>query len=243
MTRRPPSPRTAKRAPGRRRTRARRRPSAVQPSQGDAGPGSGHHSPLQLGRMRRAAPYELDISARQDHVRVDKAYVRRVTQTVLADEQVAAARISVALADNTTVRRVNRDFFGHDYDTDVISFVFESTPEFASPRTKSRKMAKKVARPRGAGLSIDGEVLVSAEMAAEMAGRFGWSALDELTLYLVHGLLHLCGYDDLSTAERRVMRQRERDVLALLGIVARPRSGRGQHHAAAARSARNGSPS
>ncbi len=108
-------------------------------------------------------------------------------------------------------------------------------------------MSDPVARLRGAGRRIDGEVLVSAEMAVQMSARFGWSPRDELTLYLVHGLLHLCGYDDLSPAERRLMRQRERTILAQLKIVARPRSGRRQRPVTAAkgraRYAKNGSPS
>jgi len=44
------------------------------------------------------------------------------------------------------------------------------------------------------------------------------SASDELALYLVHGLLHLCGYDDLTDVERRLMRKRERAILKFLGV-------------------------
>ena len=189
----------------------------------------------------------MDISARQAYVRVDTAFVRKVMRTVLAAECVAAAQISVALADDATVRRVNRDFLGHDYDTDVLSFLFESSAAAPSRQPKKPGVSERVPDPRGAGRRIDGEVLVSAEMAVEMADRFGCSARDELTLYLVHGLLHLCGYDDLSPAERRLMRQREREILAQLKIAARPRSGRGQRPVTAtkgrARSAKNGSPS
>ena len=50
-------------------------------------------------------------------------------------------------------------------------------------------------------------------------GDSAGAARDELTLYLVHGLLHLCGYDDLTPRERRMMRERERAILAELGIV------------------------
>ncbi len=60
---------------------------------------------------------------------------------------------------------------------------------------------------------IEGEVIVSAEMALEMAAQYHWQGSDELCLYLVHGLLHLCGYDDLSPEEQIVMRRRERDIL------------------------------
>ncbi len=54
-------------------------------------------------------------------------------------------------------------------------------------------------------------------MAVRSAPRFDWSPAEELTLYLVHGLLHLCGYDDLTEPERRLMRRRERTILKLLG--------------------------
>jgi probable rRNA maturation factor len=247
MTRRPPLQRTAKRAPGRRRTRTRRRPGVAPPPRAEVGPEPDHGLGREAGPGRARVAYALDISARQAYVRVDTAFVRKVMRTVLAAERVAAAQISVALADDATVRRVNRDFLGHDYDTDVLSFLFESSAMTPSRQPKKPGVSERVPEPRGAGRRIDGEVLVSAEMAVEMADRFGWSARDELTLYLVHGLLHLCGYDDLSPAERRLMRQREREILAQLKIVARPRSGRGQRPLTAAkggaRSAKNGSPS
>jgi probable rRNA maturation factor len=159
-------------------------------------------------------PDGLEISNRQKHVRIGTAYIRKVARAVLAAEEVAAARISVALADNATVRRVNREYLAHDYDTDVLSFLFESVSDPKAATHRSRGAA----RPRGFGCRIDGEVLASAEMAVQMAEQFGWSPRDELTLYLVHGLLHLCGYDDLSPRERRIMRDRERAVLATLGI-------------------------
>ena len=158
----------------------------------------------------------VEISNRQSHVPIGTATIRKTVRVVLADEQVAVARISVALTDNATIRRVNRDYLQHDYDTDVLSFLFESTPEKTA---KPKRRRADVGQPRGCGRRIDGEVLISAEMAVQMAGRFGWSPRDEVMLYLVHGLLHLCGYDDLTSAERRIMRGRERAILAALEIV------------------------
>jgi probable rRNA maturation factor len=196
MTRKPHGPRAASRAPGRRRTRERPPSSAA----GRAEP----------------EPAGIEISNLQSHVRITVRQVRQIVRAVFTSEQLTAATLSVVLADNATVRRVNREFLQHDYDTDVLSFLFESTGvSVEEPRPDGSAR-------RGKGRQIDGEVLASAEMAAQMAARFGWSARDELTLYLVHGLLHLCGYVDLSSAEKRIMRSRERAVLAELGIIARP---------------------
>jgi probable rRNA maturation factor len=154
----------------------------------------------------------VQVSNRQSHVRISAAYIRKLVRTVLNAEAVSSATISIALADDPTVRRVNRDFLGHDYDTDVLSFLFESTP------APGRKPAQKGPRRGSRGRQIDGEILASAEMAVQIAPEFGWSARDELALYLVHGLLHLCGYDDQTPRDRRVMRGREQAILNELGI-------------------------
>jgi probable rRNA maturation factor len=163
---------------------------------------------------------EIEISNLQSHVPIAVAWVRRVVRAVFAAEHVAGATVSIALVDNATIRRINRDYLHHDYDTDVLSFLFESL-------CVARRHARPIANPRRAdGRHLDGEVVVSGEMAVATAGRFGWSPREELTLYLVHGLLHLCGYDDQTPRERRIMRERERVILAELGIVSRPNRSR-----------------
>ena len=75
-------------------------------------------------------------------------------------------------------------------------------------------------RRRAAGASIEGEIVASAEMAMEMAEVGKWTALSELKLYLIHGMLHICGYDDLTPDEQQVMRFREREIMAGLGLTA-----------------------
>jgi probable rRNA maturation factor len=57
--------------------------------------------------------------------------------------------------------------------------------------------------------------VISAETARRWSVEYDNSSDRELELYLVHGLLHLCGYDDLAPREKRLMRRREAEVLAL----------------------------
>jgi probable rRNA maturation factor len=71
---------------------------------------------------------------------------------------------------------------------------------------------------RAAGCLIQGEIVASAEMAGELSGAGHWDALSELKLYLVHGMLHICGYDDLTPDEQNIMRQRERAIMAGIGL-------------------------
>lgn len=94
--------------------------------------------------------------------------------------------LSVALVDDNAIAAINRQFLNHAGPTDVISFDL------------------------GDGL---GEIVVSAERAVLVARQLRRRPQDELALYLVHGLLHLAGFDDRTPAQRRAMRAAERRVL------------------------------
>lgn len=148
--------------------------------------------------------YQFEISDEQSHLAVSGEVLTQVMRTVLRAENVAAAEISLALVDDTTIHRVNRDYLDHDEPTDVISFLLDETrPEHRADESDLR----------GAGKRLDGEIVVSVETAVRVSGQVGWSATAEVVLYVVHGLLHLIGYDDLTDEERPLMRQRERDML------------------------------
>jgi len=156
--------------------------------------------------------YEIEIADNQKCLTIDEDFVRSIVRQTLQTEQVSSATISLAIVDNSQIHELNRQYLNHDYETDVLSFLLEeSHDETACSETGS---------PRGAGKKIDGEVIVSSEMAIDMAADYSWDAMDELTLYIVHGLLHLCGYDDLTAAELPVMRARECHLFEILG---RPR--------------------
>jgi probable rRNA maturation factor len=64
-------------------------------------------------------------------------------------------------------------------------------------------------------------VIVSAETAELTAGWYGWTAEDELLLYVIHGTLHLVGYDDTTPETQIEMRERERACLACFGVEGR----------------------
>ena len=66
--------------------------------------------------------------------------------------------------------------------------------------------------------SLDGEIVLGADVAARVAAELGVPAGDELLLYVIHGALHLVGYDDLSDEPRVEMRRFERQYLASFGV-------------------------
>jgi probable rRNA maturation factor len=169
-------------------------------------------------RNSAPSPWQIDVADRQRAVSLSAATIRNIAATTLSAEGVAAAQISVALVSNAEIHDINRRFLGHDYPTDVVSFLLDC--EIARGAA-DRSSAKSSRQPRGTGKRIEGEIIISAEYATDEAARYGWSPASEMTLYLVHGLLHLCGYDDLSAAEKRRMRRREKQILARLGIAAK----------------------
>jgi probable rRNA maturation factor len=139
---------------------------------------------------------DVEISDTQGHLRVNRADLVHLAQRVLVREGRRRASISIALVDQATIHLINRTHLGHDWPTDVISFPFST--------------------PRDPVLS--GELVVSVEMAVATASAIGAEPRDELALYVVHGLLHLCGHDDSTELGAGVMRQRENEMLTDCGF-------------------------
>ena len=122
--------------------------------------------------------------------------LKETCRLVLEGEGVKKARISIALVDNATIHSINKRFLDHDEPTDVITFPLSNS---------------------GAS-KLEGELVLGMEVAQQQAQDLGHSRTEELQLYVIHGLLHLVGYDDLTTKDIRAMRARERHYLQLLNL-------------------------
>lgn len=128
-------------------------------------------------------------------LRPDEASLRAAVRRVAAGESVEVASLGIVLAGHTLVRDLNVRYLGHDYDTDVLSFALE---EFDAEGLRV----------------VDGEIYIDLDTAAERAPEFGVTFEHEVARYLVHGLLHLIGYDDDAPEDRRAMRRLEDRYLA-----------------------------
>ncbi len=137
----------------------------------------------------------ISIATPQETVPVDRQRMRATAQAVLEGEGAVKAEISLAFVDNSTIQRLNQRYLQHDEPTDVLSF----------PLTEHAGDAS-------------GDLVIGAEVAAEQAAARGHDVQAELALYVIHGILHLCGYDDKSAAGAREMRERERTYLRKLGL-------------------------
>jgi probable rRNA maturation factor len=108
----------------------------------------------------------------------------------------------VLLVGDRAIRRLNRAYLNRDHPTDVLAFP----------------------QPRGLplpGPHLLGDVVISVDTAARQAKAHGHSLSEELALLLIHGLLHLLGYDDSTPATRRRMWSTQ---VRLLAISAKPPS-------------------
>jgi len=134
---------------------------------------------------------------------VDQGWVRRIAQTVLKAEGVAPPyEVSVVFTDSETVQQLNRDYRGVDEPTDVLAFCMLSQKEvddsFALPPDEVTRL---------------GEVIISYPQAIEQAREHGHSPERELALLIIHGILHLLGYDHEEPEEEAEMRTREKELL------------------------------
>lgn len=137
----------------------------------------------------------VELTNRQTQWPVDAARLVQAVERVLAAEGPADCQVHLAIVDDAEIHAVNRQFLAHDEPTDVVTFVLELDDQ-----------------------RLEGEIVVSAETAARLAAEVGWPYEHELTLYAVHGALHLVGYDDLDPESACAMRAQEAAYLRRLGI-------------------------
>ncbi|HEY4711165.1 MAG TPA: rRNA maturation RNase YbeY [Dehalococcoidia bacterium] len=133
---------------------------------------------------------------------VDGGWVEKIVRQVLKAEGVALPyEVSLVFTDSETVRQLNRDYRGVDEPTDVLAF--SMLPQ---------KGADSFALPPD-GVTRLGEVIISYPQAVAQAKEQGHSPERELALLVVHGILHLLGYDHEEPEEESKMRERERELL------------------------------
>jgi probable rRNA maturation factor len=182
------------------------------------------------------SPWRIDVTIR-DTV-VDAHGGRRPIATAPLARAIAAAlvaggapepaSIGLTLADDPELAALNEAHLGHDGPTDVLSFPLlppetfpphDGDPDRGAPPRPGDPVS--FAGPPGRRVHL-GDVVVSVERAAEQAaaGRGGqtgdvrWSTADELRLLVIHGTLHVCGWDHAEPDEERAMRELEQRLLA-----------------------------
>ena len=174
-------------------------------------------------------PFRVDLEIRAGvPLALPAAALARVLRSALvAGGAPEPASVGLVLADDPELARLNRTFLGKSGATDVLSFPLlppEAYPPHPGRRVPAARRAsaeRAFLLPPGTRLHL-GDIVVSVERAVLQAveGRGGqtsdvrWTPADEVRLLVVHGGLHLCGWDHAEPAEEAAMRALERTILA-----------------------------
>ncbi|MGD0337667.1 MAG: rRNA maturation RNase YbeY [Bacteroidota bacterium] len=123
----------------------------------------------------------------------------RIVRSVLRNEGTRASSLEIIFVDHRRTIILNKKYLRHNRTTDVIAFCYEREP------------------------TIDGEIFVNLDQAKAQSLFYGARFREEVARLLIHGVLHLVGYDDMSMKERNAMKQREDFYLHTLSVCRRKR--------------------
>ena len=113
-------------------------------------------------------------------------------KAVVASYKRRLGDIGYMFVDDEKILEVNREYLGHDYYTDVITFDYDEDDV------------------------VRGDIVISLDTVRSNAELFGKEYDDELHRVIIHGILHLCGINDKGPGEREIMEENENKALALL---------------------------
>ena len=131
----------------------------------------------------------------QGNVQMPRLNTEAVQQWIVEVAQSHGQRVgclTYVFCDDEYILATNREFLGHDYYTDIITFDY----------TNSRHIA--------------GDMVISLDTVASNAEMLGAPYQTELMRVIIHGVLHLCGINDKGPGEREIMEKHENDALAIL---------------------------
>lgn len=154
-----------------------------------------------------------DVAVINQHPQpVDEGALQCLLKAALQREGVDRGEVSVLLCSDPTMAALNAAYRGHAEPTDVLAFPQTNLAgPVDGPEAPASGFPPDSARPLG-------DIVVSLDAAARQAAAYGWSLQEELSLLLLHGLLHLLGYRDEPEAERQIMQAaEERHFQALFG--------------------------
>jgi len=141
-----------------------------------------------------------------------KTLLANTIETTLKTEAIDyPALVSVILVENDEIKRINSEFRDKDSVTDVLSFPM-----------LNMKCGKFLEEP--GDLDMDdgklflGDIVISVPKAIEQAGEYGHSFEREISFLAVHGLLHLLGYDHIQESDEKLMIDRQKQIMSLIGL-------------------------
>lgn len=126
----------------------------------------------------------------ENGIRVDKKFFHKLICQLRRNLEFTVEFLEINFVTSETIHKINKEYLSHDYTTDIITFNYS-----------------------GENYKFDGEIFISFDDAAENAGKYGCSLDSELLRLVVHGVLHLLGYNDIKESERKGMKNIENKLV------------------------------
>jgi probable rRNA maturation factor len=136
-----------------------------------------------------------------DKIPVDKEHVMKTISALSNSEDPhQQGELRIVFVDDPFIQQLNKQYLKHDYATDVLSFPLERENSL-----------------------LEGEIYVSIDRAISQAEMYQITVQEETWRLIIHGVLHLFGYDDQTDEQRRMMRQKEDYYLTSYGLTRKER--------------------
>ena len=127
--------------------------------------------------------------------------INELLNFVVIKEKLENCLFNIILVDNDYIHKLNKEYRGIDRVTDVISFALEDSQDEVK-----------------LDFRVLGDIYISVDKAKDQAKEYGHSFLRELSFLTIHGLLHLLGYDHMTTEEEEIMFKKQDELLNEFGI-------------------------
>lgn len=124
-------------------------------------------------------------------IKLDKKNIHEIISLIKKEMNLNVESLEINFVNEKTILEINTEYLGHKYPTDVISFNYSDESN-----------------------NLDGEIFICFDVAEENAKRFDAKFDDELKRLIIHGILHLIGYDDGTKSKREKMREEEERLLS-----------------------------
>lgn len=152
---------------------------------------------------------EVTISNRQRARKIDVRRLKEIAVATLTDLQIESAELGIILVGAKEMTSLNEEFLGHEGATDVITFDYSEAVQCRDAALRRSRPRKAGGRFAGGGAIIHGEIFVCISEAERQARIFEADWRSEVVRYIVHGILHLLGHDDLHPVARKKMKREE----------------------------------
>ena len=124
----------------------------------------------------------------RSNIKLNQESIRGLLELVLSDNRHQSADINIIITDDDSLRLMKKEYFNQDVYTDIIAFNIDEDP-------------------------FEGELYISHDRVSDNAKKFNQTFEGELKRILIHGTLHLCGFDDQTKEDKSKMTSMEEDYL------------------------------